>query len=65
VAGLLDGEQMWIEPVGFSEIHARGTTDPHRLQQPEKWLPYGIGAIKGKAPTGDGPPQIGPPEDRE
>jgi lysine 2,3-aminomutase len=63
VAGLLDGEQMWIEPVGFAEIHSRGATDPHRLQQPEKWLPYGIGAIKGKTRTDDGPAQIGPPED--
>ncbi len=48
ITGLLDGERMWIEPGGFSEIHTRGVTEAHRLQAPEKWVPYGIGAIEGE-----------------
>src|SRR5512147_2852171 len=34
VAGLLDGEAMWIEPSGFGEIHKRGNLEAHRLQDP-------------------------------
>jgi lysine 2,3-aminomutase len=49
VAGLLEGERMWIEPSGFEEVHARGTTERHRLQDPAKWVPYGVGAIEGQA----------------
>ncbi|MDL2335045.1 MAG: lysine 2,3-aminomutase [Chloroflexota bacterium] len=49
VLGLLEGERMWIEPTGFSEVHARGNDQPHRLQQPGKWTPYGVGPIEGKA----------------
>lgn len=49
VLGLLEGEQMWIEPSGFSELHRRGATEPHRLQDPSKWVPYGVGAIEGTA----------------
>ena len=37
--GLLEGERMWIEPRGFEEIHARGNTEAHRLQDPSKWVP--------------------------
>jgi hypothetical protein len=40
---------MWIEPRGFEEIHARGNTDAHRLQDPSKWVPWGVGAIEGQA----------------
>jgi hypothetical protein len=40
---------MWIEPQGFAEVHARGNTEAHRLQQPGKWTPYGVGPIEGKA----------------
>ena len=66
VAGLLGGDQMWIEPSGFAEIHSRGATDAHRLQQPEKWVPYGIGAIRGQPPRGDRrPPELGTADDRE
>jgi lysine 2,3-aminomutase len=50
VTGLLEGDQMWIEPSGFSEIHTRGAAEPHRLQQPAKWVPYGVGAIRGAPP---------------
>jgi lysine 2,3-aminomutase len=51
VHGLLQGERMWIEPLGFEETHSRGNTEAHRLQQPGKWTPYGVGAIEGKAQT--------------
>ena len=49
VLGLLEGERMWIEPKGFEEVHARGNTEAHRLQDPSKWVPFGVGAIEGKA----------------
>ena len=52
VLGLLEGERMWIEPRGFQETHARGNLEAHRLQDPAKWVPFGVGAIEG---TG-GPP---------
>ena len=38
---------MWIEPKGFEEIHTRGNTEAHRLQDPSKWVPFGVGAIEG------------------
>ena len=40
---------MWIEPSGFEDIHTRGNTEQHRLQDPSKWVPFGVGAIEGKA----------------
>jgi hypothetical protein len=41
---------MWIEPKGFSELHTRGNTEAHRLQDPSKWQPLGIGgAVEGSA----------------
>jgi hypothetical protein len=40
---------MWIEPSGFSETHSRGNTEAHRLQDPSKWVPFGVGAIEGQA----------------
>jgi hypothetical protein len=49
VLGLLEGERMWIEPSGFSETHSRGNTEAHRLQDPSKWVPFGVGAIEGQA----------------
>jgi hypothetical protein len=42
---------MWIEPAGFAQVHARGNTEQHRLQDPGKWVPYGVGAIEGSAGT--------------
>jgi hypothetical protein len=39
---------MWIEPRGFEEIHSRGNVEQHRLQDPSKWVPYGVGAIEGQ-----------------
>jgi lysine 2,3-aminomutase len=49
VLGLLEGERMWIEPTNFAEVHQRGNQQPHRLQQSDKWTPYGVGAIEGSA----------------
>jgi lysine 2,3-aminomutase len=49
VLGLLEGERMWIEPKGFEETHSRGNTEAHRLQDPSKWVPFGVGAIEGSA----------------
>ena len=49
VLGLLSGERMWIEPTNFDEVHQSGNDQPHRLQRPEKWTPYGVGAIEGTA----------------
>jgi lysine 2,3-aminomutase len=49
VLGLLEGERMWIEPKGFEETHQRGNTQAHRLQDPSKWVPFGVGALEGQA----------------
>ena len=69
VLGLLEGERMWIEPKGFAELHSRGNVEQHRLQDPSKWVPYGVGAIEGQAretlpvleagTAGDGPSAAG------
>lgn len=47
IHGLLQGEQMFIKPEGFDEIHDRHGIQ-HRLKDPKKWAPLGIGA--GEAP---------------
>jgi hypothetical protein len=49
VLGLLEGERMWIEPKGFEEVHTRGNVEAHRLQDPSKWVPFGVGAIEGSS----------------
>jgi len=44
VSGLLDGDQMFIKPEGFDELHNRGGGQ-HRLRtDPDKWKPLGIGS---------------------
>ncbi len=46
IFGLLDGQRMFIEPEGFSSVHARGDEE-HRLRSREledKWVPRDIGA---------------------
>ena len=49
VSGMLDGEQMFIKPEGFDELHNRGGGQ-HRLRaNSDKWKPLGIGDG-----TGDG-----------
>jgi lysine 2,3-aminomutase len=49
VAGLLEGDSLWIEPSGFEQTHRRGIEGHHRLQDPSKWVPYGVGPIEGTA----------------
>ncbi len=43
ITGLLDGKRMWIEPAGFEQVHERGADETHRLKDPSKWVPYGVG----------------------
>ena len=38
---------MWIDR-GFEQVHERGNTELHRLKDPAKWVPYGVGAIEGQ-----------------
>ncbi len=46
VSGLLDGEEMFIKPEGFDNLHNRGGGQ-HRLRSnEEKWKPLGIGDTK-------------------
>jgi lysine 2,3-aminomutase len=42
VHGLLEGEQMFIKPEDFDEVHDRNGI-PHRLKDARKWQPLGIG----------------------
>jgi lysine 2,3-aminomutase len=42
VHGLLEGDQMFIKPEGFDEMHDRGGIQ-HRLKDAKKWVPLGIG----------------------
>lgn len=43
VFGLLEGDQMFIKPEGFDQLHDRGGLQ-HRLKDDKKWLPLGIGS---------------------
>jgi len=52
ITGLLDGKRMWIEPAGFEQVHERGSQEAHRLKDPSKWVPYGVGAIEGRSAEG-------------
>jgi lysine 2,3-aminomutase len=50
IAGLLDGESMFLKPEGFDRLHQRGG-EPHRLRdRAEKWMPRGIGDGKSNDP---------------
>jgi lysine 2,3-aminomutase len=42
LTALLDGEQMFIKPEGFDEVHDRSGIQ-HRLKDARKWQPLGIG----------------------
>jgi lysine 2,3-aminomutase len=62
IVGLLEGERLTIEPVGFDDVHVRGGGQ-HRLREDSsKWQPLGIGTpaqplLKGEQPpseNGDG-----------
>lgn len=50
LTALLDGEQMFIKPEGFDQLHERGGTQ-HRLKDGSKWLPLGIGQGQDKPET--------------
>jgi lysine 2,3-aminomutase len=47
VFGLLDGEEMFIKPTGFDEVHDRNGIQ-HRLKDERKWKPLGIGSGEEK-----------------
>ncbi|MDY6872957.1 MAG: lysine 2,3-aminomutase [Chloroflexota bacterium] len=48
VLGLLEGEDMFLKPEGFDQLHQRGG-GVHRLREnTEKWVPRGIGDGKEK-----------------
>ncbi len=42
VTGLLEGDQIFIKPEGFDQVHDRGGIQ-HRLKDESKWVPLGIG----------------------
>ncbi|UCH60062.1 MAG: lysine 2,3-aminomutase [Anaerolineales bacterium] len=52
VSGLLEGEQMFIKPEGFDELHDRGGVQ-HRLKDSRKWVPLGIGPGEKEKPTSE------------
>jgi lysine 2,3-aminomutase len=43
VLGLLEGDEMFIKPEGFDQLHDRGGIQ-HRLKDAAKWVPLGIGS---------------------
>ena len=43
ISGLLEGEQLFIKPEGFDEVHDRHGIQ-HRLKDERKWIPLGIGS---------------------
>jgi lysine 2,3-aminomutase len=45
LTALLDGDQMFIKPEGFDQLHQRGGIQ-HRLKDAAKWEPLGIGSGK-------------------
>ncbi len=48
IHSLLEGRRMFIEPEGFSDVHARGGAE-HRLRSGDlghKWQPLGVGSIQ-------------------
>jgi lysine 2,3-aminomutase len=42
LTGLLDGDEMFIKPENFDQLHDRGGIQ-HRLKDESKWKPLGIG----------------------
>ncbi len=45
ISGLLEGEQMFIKPEGFDQVHDRAGLR-HRLKDEKKWVPLGIGKVE-------------------
>ena len=43
VSALLEGDEMFIKPEGFDQTHDRSGIE-HRLKDPKKWVPLGIGS---------------------
>ena len=43
ITGMLDGDEMFIKPQGFDELHDRHGVQ-HRLKDEKKWQPLGIGS---------------------
>jgi lysine 2,3-aminomutase len=43
LSGLLEGDQLFIKPEGFDEVHDRSGIQ-HRLKDERKWKPLGIGS---------------------
>jgi lysine 2,3-aminomutase len=52
ITGLLDGDQMFIKPEDFDNLHERDGVQ-HRLKDERKWIPLGIGA--GETPPSEKP----------
>ena len=42
ILGLLEGDELFIKPEGFDQVHERGGIE-HRLKDQKKWIPLGIG----------------------
>ncbi len=53
ISGLLDGNQMFIKPEGFDDLHDRGGIQ-HRLKDAKKWVPLGIGPGQGQEEKPEG-----------
>ena len=53
ISGLLDGNQMYIKPEGFDDLHDRGGIQ-HRLKDAKKWVPLGIGPGQGQEDKPEG-----------
>ena len=47
LADLLANPPSLGDDTGFEDVHSRGNTEAHRLQDPSKWVPFGVGAIEG------------------
>jgi lysine 2,3-aminomutase len=47
ILGLLEGDELFIKPEGFDQLHERGGIE-HRLKDQKKWVPLGIGEKKDK-----------------
>jgi len=49
IHGLLDGKDLFIKPEGFDHLHNRDGIQ-HRLKDPGKWKPLGIGSADEETP---------------
>jgi lysine 2,3-aminomutase len=51
ILGLLEGDELFIKPEGFDQLHERGGIQ-HRLKDQKKWVPLGIGERKKEEDSG-------------